>query len=92
MPAVGVPKYCGEITYTASLDAEGSFVIGFIGPATAEGTYLADSTMALMDAVTAPGIIVVEGREVVPAASTWGLIMLTLLMLASGTIVIRRLP
>ena len=86
------PKYLGEITYTASADASGTFVISLIDPGMDEGTHVRDSSLALIDLVTEPVVIQVQTAGGIPTTSTWGLIVFALAVIAVATVLIRTKP
>ncbi len=88
------PVYLGEITYTFTADAFGSFTIDFIDAGTTEGTsktVFADDGMSLI-AFTADGVAIniTEPNSEIPTVSDWGIVALTLLLLVAGTLIIRQ--
>ena len=84
------PKYLGELSFTASPDASGTFVLSLIDPGVDEGTHVRDISFGLIDLVTDPVVIQVQAEGVIPATSTWGLIVFALVVTATATVLSRR--
>jgi anthranilate synthase/aminodeoxychorismate synthase-like glutamine amidotransferase len=90
--AASDPVYLGEITYGFSSDASGTFSIDFIDPGTTPGeskTIFADDSSAPIT-FTADGAVIQIIGESIPTVSTWGMISMTIILLAAGTLVLRR--
>lgn len=89
-PPVTEPKYLGELSFTASPDASGTFVLSLIDPGMDEGTHVRDISFGLIDLVTDPVVIQVPGGGPIPTTSTWGLIVFALLITATATVLFRK--
>lgn len=90
--AVTTPVYLGEITYQFSSDASGTFNIDFIDP----GVTPAESQTIVVDDNDDPIVLLADGVQInivgepIPAASTWGIILMCILLAAAGSVILRR--